>query len=87
MQNSADLAKVKQFCEEWDPYGYGLAMRNIPMDNVDDIRNLLVLCQEHHTGGTTDGIANGVHNITFSSWLMQKLARQGIEPIPIKKEN
>jgi hypothetical protein len=82
LENSVDFKKMKAFCEEWDPYGYGRLLKNVPITDVDDIRNALVLCQEHHTGGMTDGVANGIHNITFPAWIIQKLALDGEEPVP-----
>lgn len=83
LSNSCDFDKLKNFCEEFDPYGYGKLLKNIPFTDVDDIRNMMVLCEEHHTGCTSqDGIANGIHNITFPAWIIQKLAKDGVEPIP-----
>lgn len=82
LANDCDFAKLKEFCEEWDPYGYGKLLRNIPITSVDDVRNCLVLSQEYHTGGMTDGVANGIHQITFPAWISQKLAKKGCSPIP-----
>ncbi|WP_088225601.1 hypothetical protein [Desulfosporosinus sp. FKB] len=82
LENVTDFEKLKVFCEEWDPYGYGRLLRNLPITTVDDVRNMLVLCQEHHTGGSKDGAANGIHEITFPVWLIQKLAKQGEDPVP-----
>lgn len=84
LENVLDLDKVKAFIEEWDVYGYGRLMKNIPMTTVDDVRNCMVLCQEHHTGGMTDGSANGIHNITFPAWVSQKLVRDGEETVPLE---
>ncbi|AFM40351.1 hypothetical protein Desaci_1325 [Desulfosporosinus acidiphilus SJ4] len=82
LENVTDFEKLKVFCEEWDPYGYGRLLRNLPITTVDDVRNMLVLCQEHHTGGSKDGAANGIHEITLPVWLIQKLAKQGEDPVP-----
>lgn len=80
----ADWDKVKSFCEEWDPYGYGRLLRNVPMTSPDDVRNMLVLCQEHHTGvdHENSGSGTGIHQITFPVWLIQKLAKTGIDAVP-----
>jgi hypothetical protein len=86
LANDIDLAKLKDFLEEWDVYGYGKLLKNVPLTSVDDIRNCMVLCQEHHTGGTKDGSANGIHNITFPAWISQKIAKQGHYPVPIEDE-
>lgn len=82
LANDCDFTKLKEFCEEFDPYGYGKLLRNKPITSVDDIRNLLVLCEEHHLGGTEDGVANGIHNISFPIFIIQKLAKEGTDPVP-----
>lgn len=84
LENVIDLNKLKTFLEEWDCYGYGRLLKNVPLTSVDDIRNTMVLCQEHHTGGTTDGSANGIHNITFPAWVSQKLVKIGEETVPLE---
>lgn len=50
LQNVCDFEKLKAFCEEWDPYGYGKLLRNIPIITADDVRNMLVLRMQHHLG-------------------------------------
>ncbi|MHB1654117.1 MAG: hypothetical protein ACYCVD_16825 [Desulfitobacteriaceae bacterium] len=82
--NVVDFAKLKPFVEEWDVYGYGRLLKNKPLNTVDDLRALIVLCQHHHTGvDHADGNSGtGIHNITFPAWLMQKLAKSGKVPIP-----
>jgi hypothetical protein len=86
LQNDVDFEKLKQFVEEWDPYGYGKLLKNKSITSADDLRNMLVLCQEHHTGGMTDGIANGIHDITFPIWIIQKLAKKNVDPVPTEQE-
>lgn len=80
----ADWAKVKAYCEEFDPLGYGRLLRNQPMTSADDVRNMLPLCQAHHTGvDHEDGNSGtGIHSLTFPSWIIQKLAKDGLNPIP-----
>lgn len=85
--NDTDFIKLKAFCEEWDVYGYGRLLRKQPMTSVDDVRNLQVLCQQHHTGGSQDGAANGIHEMTFPAWVMQKLCKKGKEPVPQNGED
>jgi hypothetical protein len=88
LQSLADWDKVKAFVEEWDPYGYGRLLRNQPMTSADDVRNMLVLCQEHHTGVDHEdgGSGTGIHEMTFPVWIIQKLAREGEDPVPQKGE-
>lgn len=82
LANVADWEKVKAFVEEWDPYGYGRLLRNVPMTSADDVRNMLVLCQEHHTGvdHADGGSGTGIHEMSFPIWLVQKLGRADVVP-------
>ena len=84
LSNIADWEKVKAFCEEWDPYGYGRLLHNQAITSPDDIRNLLVLCQEHHTGvdHADGGSGTGIHDLTFPVWVVQKLAKTADGPVP-----
>lgn len=83
-QELADLNKVKEFVEAFDPYGYGRLLRNQPITSVEEVRCLLVLCQAHHTGvDHEDGNSGtGIHSTTFPTWLIQKLAKDGMNPVP-----
>ena len=72
-----DFDKLKAFVEEWDPYGYGKLLKNKPIESVDDIRNMLVLCESHHRKPE-----DGIHETTFPVWIIQKLAKEGVEPVP-----
>jgi hypothetical protein len=82
--NVADFDKVKEFCEEWDIYGYGKLLKNKPFVSQDDIRNQMVLCQKHHTGEDHENgnTGTGIHSLTFSSWIIQKLCKDGANPVP-----
>jgi len=79
-----DPAALKAFCEEWDPYGYGRLLRSEPIGSADDMRNLLWLCQEHHTGvDHHDGNSStGIHSLTLPVWVLQRLAKKGEDPVP-----
>ncbi|WP_010502842.1 hypothetical protein [Paenibacillus elgii] len=81
--NLIDFGKLKEFCEEWDIYGYGRLLKTQPITSIDDIRNMMVLCQDHHTG-TSDEVdgGTGIHNLPIGEFMMQKLARPGCNPIP-----
>lgn len=72
-----DFEKLKQFCEEFDPYGYGKLLRNKPITDIGDVRNCLAICRSHHIEKGT-----GVHETTLPIWLIQKLARTGDDPVP-----
>lgn len=80
----ADLVKVKEFVESFDPYGYGHLLRQQPLTSIEEVRCLLVLCQTHHTGvDHEDGNSGtGIHSLTFPSWIIQKLAKDDANPIP-----
>ncbi|KLU65742.1 hypothetical protein DEAC_c23720 [Desulfosporosinus acididurans] len=72
-----DFDKLKQFCEEFDPYGYGKLLKNKPMSDIGDVRNCLAICRQHHIEKGT-----GVHETTFPIWLIQKLAKTNEDPVP-----
>ncbi|UOF90748.1 hypothetical protein LSG31_00250 [Fodinisporobacter ferrooxydans] len=75
---------MKDFVETFDVYGYGRLLKNQPITSVDDIRNMMVLCQEHHTGVDHEngGSGTGIHELTFPVWLIQKLAKRGVDAVP-----
>lgn len=83
-----DYAKLKEFVEEWDIYGYGKLLRHKPIASPDDVRNQMVLCQAHHTGVDHEdgGGGTGIHYLSFPSWIMQKLALPGASPVPTQGE-
>jgi hypothetical protein len=83
-KNITDYDKLKEFCEEWDLYGYGRLLKNQPINTVDDIRCQMVLCQKHHTGVDHENnkTGTGIHDLTFPSWIIQKLCLEGANPIP-----
>lgn len=84
----ADFDKIKAFVEEFDPYGYGRLLRNQPITSVEEVRCCLVLCQKHHTGidSTDGGMGTGIHDLDWPTFLMQKLSRSGIDPVPQQGE-
>lgn len=86
--NVIDFDKLKAFVEEWDVYGYGRLLKNAPLATVDDIRCLIVLCQEHHTGvdHADENSGTGIHSLTFPAWLIQRLAKDGEDPVPQQNE-
>lgn len=87
-EDIADLDKVKRFTEEFDVYGYGRLLKDQPLTSVESVRCLMVLCQTHHTGvdHADGGSGTGIHSLTFPSWIMQKLAKDGENPIPQSNE-
>jgi hypothetical protein len=82
LEGIVDFGKLKAYCEEFDPYGYGKLMCNLPMTTVDDPRNLLWLCQMHHTGidHADGGSGTGIHELSYPVFLIQKIGI--IEAVP-----
>lgn len=70
-RENVDYKALKKMCECFDVYGYGEQMKEIEMTSVDDIRNLVNLCQGHHKRAD-----HGIHNIPFADWLMQKVRKE-----------
>jgi hypothetical protein len=82
-----DFDKLKLLAEKFDIYGYAAKMKDIPMTSVDDIRNLLVLNQEFHTGtNSTAGNPTGIHNLVFPFWISQINCKKGMDPVPQEGE-
>lgn len=83
-----DFDLLKEFCEEWDIYGYGKLLKAKPISSPDDVRNQMVLCQAHHTGVDHEdgGGGTGIHAVTFPTWIIQKLALPGANPVPQQGE-
>lgn len=67
-RQNVDFNLLKAACESFDVYGYAAAMHTVPMDSVDDIRNLVLLCEGHHKR-----IDHGIHNVPFGDWIIQKV--------------
>ena len=87
LAKTVDFIVLKKFLEEWDVYGYGKKLKNKPITTVDDIRNMMWLCAEHHTGiNNTIGNGTGVHSMTFPIFIAQKLAKKGENPVPQEGE-
>lgn len=85
--NDADMVKVKALSERFDPYGYGKLLAHRPIESPDDIRNMLVLCQSHHTGvnhATNTGI--GIHYQPAPAFFAQLVALDGANPVPQQGE-
>lgn len=77
LESDIDMNLLKEFLAEWDVYGYSRLMRNLPLETVDDVRNMMVLCQKHHTGKE-----HGIHEITFPIWITQRIEKAGVDAIP-----
>lgn len=87
-ENIADLDKAKEVAETFDIYGYGKLLKNQPLESIEDVRCLMALCQTHHTGvDHQDGNSGtGIHSLTFPSWIIQRVAKDGANPIPQPRE-
>jgi len=87
-ENVVDFDKLKELLLIFDFYGYSQALKNEPITSIDDVRNMLVLCQEHHTGVDHEdgGSGIGVHETTCPDWIIQKVCKDGKNPIPQKGE-
>lgn len=81
LQNICDFVKLKTFLLEWDVYGYSKTLVNIPLTSVDDIRNMMALCQSCHTGvDHVNNNATGIHYLVFPMWIARKLCK--VDPVP-----
>lgn len=74
--NDCDPKKLQEFLLLFDIYGYSKLMKDEPITSPDDIRNQMVLCEQHHVKKIT-----GIHECTFSIWQSQKWF-SGYDPVP-----
>ncbi len=66
-ENIADLDKVKEFVETFDIYGYGKLLKNQPLESIEDVRCLMVLCQTHIRASITRTVIAGLGFIRLPS--------------------
>jgi hypothetical protein len=81
-QNEVDYDKLKAYLLEHDIYGYSHKMINEPLTTVDDVRNQMMLCVDHHRMPGT-----GIHYTTPDVWVMQKICKTGQDPVPQRDES
>lgn len=74
---SLDFQKIKNTLMFFDFYGYSNKMKEEKFESIDDIRNLLVLCKNHHR----DELC-GIHEITFPLWISQRVTKDGVLTVP-----
>jgi hypothetical protein len=83
--NDCDMDELGQVLLALDVYGYNHA-DNSPIETVDDVRCMMVLCQTHHTGvDHVTKTGTGIHNTPFPFWLMQRVGK--VNPLPQKNES
>ncbi len=88
LEHCVDFDKLKAFLLKFDPYGYSNLLINTPITSIDDVRNMLVLDQEHHTGVDHEdgGSGIGIHETSFPVWVIQVVCKNGFNPVPQKGE-
>jgi len=87
LQSCVDYDKLKTMLLTFDIYGYSKLLEKQPLTNVDDIRNMMCLCQEHHTGtDSATGDATGIHGLVFPMWIAQAVCGTGRDPVPQEGE-
>lgn len=79
----ADPNYVKILAQWLDPYGYSSKMGNHPIEDPDDIRLLLMLCETCHIGAPKDPsvveseptsyISGGIHYCSFVQWIADRV--------------
>jgi hypothetical protein len=88
LEHCVDFDKLKAFLLKFDPYGYSKLLVNNPIISIDDVRNMIVLDQEHHTGVDHEdgGSGIGIHETSFPVWVIQVVAKDGFNPVPQRGE-
>ena len=75
-----DYGKMLDTLRLLDPYGIARAMTDTPLTTVDDPRNLVALCRQHHIEQCT-----GIHMTPFPIWILQRVVKDGVVVIPNAK--
>jgi hypothetical protein len=65
----------------YDPYGFAKKMKGQPFISPDDIRNMMVLCQKHHTGSGT-----GIHHTEGPEWTSDLFTKEGVDLLLDKEQ-
>ena len=81
-EDALDLAKIKEALLILDFYGYSEGMKDVPFESIDDIRNQLILCENHHRHKLC-----GLHHLAFPLWLSQIATKDGRETVPQNEED
>lgn len=85
LENIIDYDILKAFLMIIDPFGYSRKMQDIPITQIDDIRNLIPLATELHNNiNNKEGNGTGIHNMTFPAWVAQIVCSKN--PIPQENE-
>ena len=71
--NDLDEPRVLPALQCFDVYGFGHHKEAQPVESPDDIRNLVVLCEEHHRGAE-----KGIHCLEHPVWLAQRAVKSGM---------
>lgn len=71
---NCDMDKLKAFLLEWDVHGRSAILKDTPIKDSADIRNLMILCATHHRHKD-----KGIHALTYPIWIMQKVAKDGVQ--------
>lgn len=77
--DNADPDKVLERMHHFDIYGYAAQLGDKPVASPDDIRNLMVLCEQCHRAAGT-----GIHLVPFPNWISQAVAKDGV--VVLRKE-
>jgi len=87
-ENVCDFKKLKEYLLGHDTYGYSKLMINLPIESVDDERNFVNYCSEHHRGidQADGGSGIGIHDVTEPVFIAQICCLDGCCPIPQKGE-
>lgn len=79
--NEANPAAALRVAQWLDFYGYAAQMGETPWTDADDIRGLVFLCQDCHTGQpgiqhkrNEHWLSGGIHYAPFPIWLADRIA-------------
>jgi hypothetical protein len=84
----ADPELIWRWAQVFDIYGYARKLGRAPIESPDDIRNMMVLCQPHHTGvdHADGGTGIGVHYVVTPVFMAQLIYKADRDPVPQRGE-
>jgi len=80
MWPKVDPVRLKALLLAFDPYGYSMRLAAQPIVTVDDVRNLILLCERCHRG-----VGMGAHHLTWPTHWARKARRAG-ENVTLEEE-
>ena len=74
-----DFEYMKILLMQFDVYGFSKMYHDQPIISVDDLRNLAVICSQHHRTAPF-----AIHRVPFPQWVQEAVVKDGHSFIAVK---